>query len=335
MAQNDIQITTTPPLPGLTLVQGVNGALQSLATDFAGAVDPASIDGVGPYCTWADTGNGLLKRRNAAGTAWIVEGELFQYKANRNGDGTQNFNVASLNGGQFAGFRNKILNGRFNINQIGAASRTAVVGYNFDQWYYDGTYLYQPVDTEDIYDGTYTLSWEGDSTAAWSLNASGSTAQGSQTYTPVVKGGQIVVSGKTNQHLWVRFATDLPNLNKVQLEPGSGATPFEERPKGLEEFLCMRFFELAPVLVALGLSYPAGDNYISQLIFKNRKRVVPTYLGTVNSTEITPSSNNVNVDLYTGAGGASDTRQGAIRLSVIATGTWFIQGVNTAWSARI
>lgn len=77
MAQNDIKITTTPPLPGLTLVQGVNGALQSLATDFAGSVDPAAIDGVGPYCTWADTGNGLLKRRNAAGTDWVVEGSLF------------------------------------------------------------------------------------------------------------------------------------------------------------------------------------------------------------------------------------------------------------------
>lgn len=76
MAQNDIQITTTPPLPGLTLVQGINGALQSLATDFAGSVDPAAIGGVGPYCTWADTGNGLLKRRNAAGTDWVVEGKL-------------------------------------------------------------------------------------------------------------------------------------------------------------------------------------------------------------------------------------------------------------------
>lgn len=77
MAQNDIQITTTPPLAGLTLVENINDAFQSLATDFAGAIDPASLQGVGPYATWADTANGLLKRRNAAGTAWVSEGGLF------------------------------------------------------------------------------------------------------------------------------------------------------------------------------------------------------------------------------------------------------------------
>lgn len=76
MAQNDIEITTTPPLPGLTLVNNINSALQSVATDFSGAVDPAGLDGVGPYVTWADTANGLLKRRNAADTAWDITGAL-------------------------------------------------------------------------------------------------------------------------------------------------------------------------------------------------------------------------------------------------------------------
>jgi hypothetical protein len=147
------------------------------------------------------------------------------------------------NQGQLAGFRNKILNGRFNINQAGAASRTAAVGYNYDQWYYDGTYLYQPVPTEDVYDGTYTLSWEGDSTAAWSLNALGSSVQNAQSYTPAAKGGQIVVSGHTNEHLWVRFATDLANLDKVQLEPGDTATPYEDRFTSQELSLCQAFFE--------------------------------------------------------------------------------------------
>lgn len=334
MSQELSQLSETPPLPGAVAIPNINKIIQTIATDFAGPDDPAAI--AWPYCTWADTGNNLKKRRNAANNAWVVEGELFQRTARQNGDGTQNFNVASLNGGQLAGFRNKILNGRFNINQGVVASRTAVANsYNFDQWYYDGTYLYQPVPTEDVYNGTYTLSWEGDSTAAWSLNALGASVQNVQTYTPISKGGQIVVSGKTDQHLWVRFATDLANLNKVQLEPGIVATPFEERPKSLEEFLCMWFFELVPVLVGLGISYPAGGGYVAQLGFRNRKRVVPTYLGTVNSTEITPTSNNVNISLYTGAGGASDTRQGAVSLTTINTGTWFIQGVNTAWSARI
>lgn len=78
MAQNKIVVTTTPPLPGTTLVSEVNAALQSLATGFAGNVDPASVGGVEPYFLWVDTLNGLIKRRNAANTAWVIEGRLFR-----------------------------------------------------------------------------------------------------------------------------------------------------------------------------------------------------------------------------------------------------------------
>lgn len=36
-----------------------------------------------PYMTWADTANGLLKRRNAAGTAWLVLSPLFMDQTTR------------------------------------------------------------------------------------------------------------------------------------------------------------------------------------------------------------------------------------------------------------
>lgn len=67
--QENTQVQTTPPLPGPTLVDQVNKALQTIATHFAGSNDPASI--AWPCSIWADTGNGRLKMRNAAGTAWI------------------------------------------------------------------------------------------------------------------------------------------------------------------------------------------------------------------------------------------------------------------------
>lgn len=67
--QENTQVQTTPPLPGPTLVDQVNKALQTIATHFSGSNDPASI--AWPYSIWADTGNGRLKMRNAAGTAWI------------------------------------------------------------------------------------------------------------------------------------------------------------------------------------------------------------------------------------------------------------------------
>ncbi len=76
MTQEAVQITTTPPLPGLQLVQDLNKALQTLATDFSGATDPAAM--AWPYSTWADTGTGTLKRRNAANSAWVIEGRLLR-----------------------------------------------------------------------------------------------------------------------------------------------------------------------------------------------------------------------------------------------------------------
>ncbi|MBV7502111.1 hypothetical protein [Achromobacter sp. ACM05] len=77
MTQEAIVISTTPPLPGLKLVQDLNAALETVATDFAGSVDPAAF--AGPYMTWADTGNMLIKRRNDANSAWVVEGALLSY----------------------------------------------------------------------------------------------------------------------------------------------------------------------------------------------------------------------------------------------------------------
>lgn len=74
--QENTQVATTPPLSGADLVAQINKALQTIATDFSGAADPASK--AWPLCTWADTGNMLLKRRNVAGTAWVVEGVLFK-----------------------------------------------------------------------------------------------------------------------------------------------------------------------------------------------------------------------------------------------------------------
>lgn len=78
MAQESIELNTTPPYSGASLVADLNGALQAIATDFAGPDDPVSLGGVGAYMTWADTGNSLFKRRNAANTEWVIEGVLFK-----------------------------------------------------------------------------------------------------------------------------------------------------------------------------------------------------------------------------------------------------------------
>ena len=76
MTQEAVQITTTPPLPGLQLVQDMNKAMETIATDFAGSTDPAAT--AWAYSTWADTGTGTFKRRNAANSAWAIEGRLLR-----------------------------------------------------------------------------------------------------------------------------------------------------------------------------------------------------------------------------------------------------------------
>jgi len=56
----------------------MNNALRSIVTDFAGANDPAEMNpsNAFPYCTWLDTNDNLLKRRNNTNTAWFSIGTL-------------------------------------------------------------------------------------------------------------------------------------------------------------------------------------------------------------------------------------------------------------------
>ncbi len=76
MTQGPIAVSTTPPLPGLDLAQQINTALATLGTDFAGDEDPAAY--AQPFMKWANTQNGRLMIRNAAGSAWVDLGPLVE-----------------------------------------------------------------------------------------------------------------------------------------------------------------------------------------------------------------------------------------------------------------
>lgn len=74
--QQPPKLPTTPPLPGVVAFPAINDALQTIATDFSGDTDPAAL--AWPFSKWADTSTGLLKRRNAAGAAWVIVGSLLR-----------------------------------------------------------------------------------------------------------------------------------------------------------------------------------------------------------------------------------------------------------------
>lgn len=75
--QERTQVQTTPPLSGVELVSQINDIAQTLGTNFSGDTDPAAL--AWAYATWADTASGLLKRRNAANTAWVAVAKLLAY----------------------------------------------------------------------------------------------------------------------------------------------------------------------------------------------------------------------------------------------------------------
>jgi hypothetical protein len=58
----------------------------------------------------------------------------------------------------------------------------------------------------------------------------------------VTNGGTITIASVGSNNLWVRFSSDLTNLTRVKLSPGTEASGFVARPYGTELALCQRYY---------------------------------------------------------------------------------------------
>lgn len=162
--------------------------------------------------------------------------------------------VTSLNGGPLAGFRNRILNGNFVINQRAVSGTVSLSSgeYGHDRWKAGAsgcTYtfatsgidtvitilsgsLMQVIEGVNVEGGVYTLSHAGTANARIAVN--GDATAGSYAATPLQS-----ASASAAQTITVEFTTG--TVSKVQVEMSSTATPFERRPQSLEALLCYRY----------------------------------------------------------------------------------------------
>lgn len=187
--------------------------------------------------------------------------ELDTEKAALAGSASQTFSVAAATAAAHAvradGVmgRNKIINGRFQINQRGYVSAATLAAgnyghdrfkagasggdYSFTQNAADttitiasGKSLIQVIEDVNVSDTAYVLSWTGSAQARYAVNSA--TPTGSYAASPILITGQTVGTVMS-----VEFNTG--TVGDIQLEAGAIATPFEHRHYGTELALCQRY----------------------------------------------------------------------------------------------
>jgi hypothetical protein len=182
--------------------------------------------------------------------------------------------------------RNLIINGNPVINQRAYVSGTATSGanqYTLDRWrvvtsgqsvsWTDSAGIRtvtapaggmeQVIEALNNLGGVHTLSWTGTATA---------TVDGSS----VANGAQVTLTGNTNVTIRLTGGT----WDRVQLEPGTVATPFERRQYGQELALCQRYYETGTIWRYAGYNGTDG----SAVYWKAVKRVSPILTVTVISS---------------------------------------------------
>ncbi len=165
--------------------------------------------------------------------------------------------------GPLGGFRNRLVNPGFRVNQRNYGGAAVANGtYCHDRWragqnggatytvnaaaggpdtyaVISGGTLQQAIEAIAVEGGTYTLSWGGSSLARLTY-----TTAGSQT-TTAYAASPIVVAGVTaNTQVTVEFYFNAPSGSVInpQFEAGPIATTFERRPITIETMLCYRYF---------------------------------------------------------------------------------------------
>jgi hypothetical protein len=180
--------------------------------------------------------------------------------------------------------RNQIINGGFFVNQRGYVSGTNTTSaneYTLDRWRVVTSEqsvtwtdlggkrtvtvpaggVEQVIEGAFLPAGTYTISWEGTATCAVDGTAR-------------TNGESFSVAGGSN--VTVKFSDG--TVANAQLEAGSVATPFEQRPIGVESNLCHRYYVHTIPIGGSGYATDSGQTgrATASTSFPTEMRVVPT-----------------------------------------------------------
>jgi hypothetical protein len=278
MSQHDYNIANGG---GAAVRADINLALAAVLSQNSGATAPTTTR---PFMPWYDTTTGALKFRNAADTAWVSA-------------------IEAIGGSQGVGFRNKLINGAFEINQRAYVSGSATTAgqYTLDRWKVTGTggitfsttankttvtipagqTLQQVIEGLNLETSTYVLSWEG--TAQGRIGGGSYGASGTVTAS---------ITGGTN--ITVEFNTG--TLANVQIEAGSAASPFERNEYGTDLAMCQRYYENG---VVYGVSYGSSATFLQrcQITYLVQKRAIPTVTVALSTGSLTsPSAVDVNLN---------------------------------------
>lgn len=211
-------------------------------------------------------------------------------------------------GASLAGFRNKIINGSFQVNQRGHASGAAVTAgqYTLDRWKVtnstaitfsttankttvtipSGQTIQQVIEGLNLQSGTYVLSWEG--TAQGRIGAGSYGASGAVTAS---------ITGGADTTIELRNGT----AANVQFELAAVATAFEQRLIQAEAQLCHRYYYRLAMPVASG-GYGVGQAVTTTQVwayfqYPTQMRIAPTALeqtGTASDYMLRPAAGNIN-----------------------------------------
>jgi hypothetical protein len=244
------------------------------------------------------------------------------------------------------GYRNRIINGAFVINQRGYTSGTNLASgsYGFDRWKSGFTntaltftagsqsttitistsgVLQQIVERENMPAGTYVLSWSG--TATGRVYNSGATPP-SYAASPIT----VTLDGLANVVVEFTASGSTKTLGTVQLEGGTVFSPFEYRLRSEELTLCERYYTrftgINGSFALLGY-VPTGSIIEYPFIFPTTIRATPTVAAIAGTwTQFNSSSYPTLM--------AVSVRNAGIR-TISAVGNSFLSGVQMTPGAYI